>query len=113
MTYDINLKWKDHNVSPDMVLAWIKAHSSDCCGISTNKGLQVHFTVEASRDAAQAAVQAYWNSLDEDSDEAKGYMSNADAKVAAAAVHASELADATAKLKALGLSDANIAALRG
>jgi hypothetical protein len=113
MTYDINLKWKDCKVNLDMVGAWIKAHSSDCCGMSSDNNLRIHFTVEKSRDDAKEAVAAYWDNLDESSDEAKAYQSKEDAKAASDASKAAALADAAAKLKALGLSDENIAALRG
>lgn len=131
MAYDINLDWRKPVLSGsgtkddpyvygdvipmnlDAVMTWVKANSSDCCGSSANQRLQIHFTVEASRDAAQSAIEAYWNALDSSSSEATSYQTAAQIKAASDATSAAALASATSKLVALGLSDAEIAALSG
>ena len=66
-------------------------------------------TQELPSDSALAWVLTYWNDLMPSSAEATGYQTQAQIAAAAATAKASGLA----KLKALGLSDAEIAAIVG
>lgn len=119
MTHDINLSWKKNEAGEvikmnlEMVQAWVEAHSSNSDGLSANSQLQVHFKDEESRNEAKEAIEAYWEGLDESSDEALDYKSSDDMRAEAAAAASAASASAKAKLKALGLSDAEVAAILG
>lgn len=100
-------------VSMAMVEAWMKANAgSDYCGNSAHANLSLWFT-ENPGDDVNAAIQSYWNGLNSSSSEATSYQTAAQIKAASDAASAAALASATSKLVALGLSDAEIAALSG
>jgi hypothetical protein len=113
MTININLQWKSFKLDLGTVDAWMKANAGpNYCGLSANSQLQIHFT-DAPGDKVVLAVNTYWDDLDVSSDEYKNYLSSGDRKAAAASAHQAAAASAKAKLAALGLSDAEIAALIG
>ena len=113
MTIDINLQWPAFSVDLNTVQAWMQANAgSHFCGISANAQCQLHFTADPG-DTVKDAVEAYWAALTSASPEATNYQPQSARVAAAAAAQAAALASAHAKLAALGLSDAEIAALRG
>jgi hypothetical protein len=112
MVYTINLNWLAFNVNLTAVYTAIKALASDCCGMSGNSQLQVHFTDQPSDDEV-AAIQAYWASLTPSSTEATSYQTAEQMAAAAAATQAANIASATTKLETLGLTSAEIAAILG
>lgn len=93
----------------ETVEAWMKANAgADYCGNQAHAKLELWFVNEPSQ-AIKDAIQAHWDSIDENADEAKNYKSQADRAIVAAG----KAASGKAKLKALGLSDDEIAAMLG
>lgn len=125
--YCISLDWKKHILSGagtlespyvygdviplDMnsVEAWMRANAGpDYCGNQAHGKLELWFVNEPAQEFKDA-IKAHWDSLDEHSAEASAYVPMADRKAAEAA----KATSGKAKLKALGLSDDEIAALLG
>lgn len=111
--YDLNLQWKSFNVSVAKIREWIDANiTTECVGLSANSMLQIHFSEEPSQQEKDD-IQAYWDLIDEESDEAVEYQSAQQIIQAAAADKAAKIASARTKLAALGLTDAEIDAIIG
>jgi hypothetical protein len=104
----MKMQWKSFNIDLKTVDAYMKANHSEYAGNQANSALELWFNSEPS-DADQAAIQEYWDDLDGRSSEARNYESAEDIQAAIDAAKAS----AVTKLKALGLTDAEIAALKG
>jgi hypothetical protein len=107
----INLDWKDFNVNLSIVSEFAKILDESCCGISANSCLQVHFLDDTLSNEKVEELKAYWDSITEDSEEAQTYKSQEQLKAEAEEAMALAKASAVSKLKALGLSDAEILAL--
>lgn len=129
--YSINLAWKQVILSGSgttqdpyiygafipvnlqMVETWIKANQgANYVGNSADVDLTLWFSAQPTPDQ-QAAIEAYWAALTTASTEVTTYQTQAQIQTAAAAAAATALATATSKLTALGLTSAEIAALRG
>jgi len=107
--YEMKLEWKEHNVDLRAVEAWMKANTTGYLGNSADSCLHLWFEEEPSQEDKDAA-QAYWDGLDENSDEAQSYESAADLEAARLAKKAS----AKAKLiEIAGLTEEEAAALLG
>ena len=106
--FDINLNWKSFNVSLSAVQLAVEAliTSVKVAGLSANSSLQIHCEF-CPTDAEIAAVKSYWESLTAESPEVVNYKSQSAIKEEQLALKAS----AVSKLKALGLSDAEISAM--
>jgi hypothetical protein len=108
----IRLEWKDFNVNTMAAEAAIRA-IEPISGVTAGYGLDVHIlNDEVSQDQIDL-IQMYWDDITLASPEATGYESQHDRDVAKAAKEATDLAAATTILKGLGLTDDQIAALRG
>ena len=90
----------------------MKNNAKDCCGISAGQKLTVHFTSEPHEDET-AAIELYWESLTETSEEHTSYQTGAQKAASEAADKAAKVASATAKLLALGLSADEVKAILG
>ena len=111
--YSIDLQWLDFSVDLRTVEAWMRANAgADYCGNSADNDLTLWFNNEPSDDI-KAAIQAYWSGLTNASPEATNYQTAEQIAAAAAATKAANLASGAAKLKALGLTDDEIAAFQG
>lgn len=107
--FTLDLQWKEFNISLPKIREWVDANiSAPCVGISANSKLEIHFSEEPSQ-ADKDALQAYWEALDENSDEAQEYVS----MQAILADKAAKAASAKAKLAALGLTEDEIKAILG
>lgn len=107
--FNIELSWKEFNVDLQSVKEWIDANlDATCVGISANTKMEIHFESEPSQ-ADKDALQVYWNGIASDSDEAEEYKSAADVN----AERLAKIASAKAKLQALGLTEAEVAAILG
>jgi hypothetical protein len=105
----MTLKWKDFSVSLPAVSAQIATLAGSAfCGLSADATLRAHFTDDPGQTVMDS-IQAYWDGITSESSEATGYTSAA----SIAATVASAKASGIAKLKALGLSDSEVAALVG
>lgn len=104
----IDLQWKEHNVNLEMVNSKLKQDCPKICGTQAASCLEVWFTEEPTQEEKDAVI-AYWESLDEASAEATGYKSRAQIEADVEAKRQS----AIAKFAALGLTDAEIAAIIG
>jgi hypothetical protein len=113
MLYSIDLQWLTFPVSLAAIEAWIKANQgANYVGNSADVDLTLWFSDQPSDDQT-SAIQAYWAALTSESSEATSYQTADQVVAANAAAEATALASATSKLTALGLTDAEIAALRG
>ena len=102
--FTLDLNWKTFNVSLPKIRAWVDANlEASCLGISANSKLQIHFEQEPT-ELDKNALQSYWNSLDEESEEATSYMSLEEQTQA-------KKDSAKAKLLALGLTEVEIEAI--
>ena len=112
--FSVQLQWLAFPVNLQTVEAWIYANEpAGFCGQSADQNkLTLHFTAQPSDDQV-AAIQLYWEALTPSSTEATEYQTLAQQQAAAASAQASALTTATAKLTALGLTQQEIAALRG
>lgn len=111
--FNIELQWKEFNLDANSIESWMRANAGEhYTGCSCNSKLELHFQEEPS-DEIKEAIAAHWDSLDENSDEAKAYKSDEERESEAAAAKAALVASASAKLEALGLSVQEIAALKG
>lgn len=71
--HSINLSWKEFNVNLLEVSTHIKATYPACLGSSADYYLTLWFSEEPS-EADKTAIQAYWDSIDEESSEATSYL---------------------------------------
>lgn len=105
----IKLDWKEYNVNLDGFDTWLKANAGELyCGSVSYTHLQVWFTGKPSQEV-QDAVIAKWESIEDDDVLVTSYKS----KEAIEADVSAKKASAVAKLKALGLDDAEISAFTG
>lgn len=105
--FKIDLSWKDFSVDLNAVGDWLKANAGESyCGTQAYSILEVWFTEEPDQNVKDA-VALYWDELSPDSPEASSYKSQSDRNAEIEAKRDS----AKAKLKALGLSDDELAAL--
>lgn len=102
----IKLDWKDFNVDLQTIDATIKDITSTYCGNQSHSHLELWFTEEPS-EIEKEAINKYWNSLTNKKIEAKKYKSTQDIKTEKETLRASGLA----KLKKIGLTDEEVAAL--
>lgn len=111
--FQIDLQWLAFPVNLQAVETWMRANAgSDYSGNSADKDLTLWFANEPS-DEIKSAIEAYWSGLTSESPEATSYQTFAQIESAAASAKAANVASATTKLKALGLSDAEVAAIVG
>lgn len=107
--FTLDLNWKQFNVSLSKLREHVDANvSTPCVGISANSKLQIHFADQPS-ELDQNALLSYWESIDEESDEATTYKSSEDL----AQEMQTKKESAKAKLLVLGLTEAEIQALIG
>lgn len=107
--HSFDLPWLSFNVDLNTVANWMRSNvGSSYVGCSADYDLTLHFNAPLT-DMNKAGILEYWNGLTTASPEATKYTSASEQAVAAQAT----LTSAKAKLKALGLSDAEIAALVG
>lgn len=108
--YNVELNWKEHSVNLDAFHAWAKDNcGADYCGMSSDANLRMHFLEEPSEEI-KAAIVAQWEACD-DAEHAMctSYKSIEERKAEAEAKKVS----GKAKLLALGLTEAEVAALVG
>lgn len=74
--------------------------------------LQIHFA-EKPYDEEIEAINAYWEALEDDAEEAVSFKTKEQLQAEREADEAAKLAYARAKLKSFGLTDAEIDALKG
>lgn len=73
--YELQLEWKEFNISLPMIEAKMRAEQPSYTGCSADVKLRLHFSEEPSQEAKDA-ILAYWEALDEESDEAETYAPN-------------------------------------
>jgi len=109
---NIELDWKDFNVDVNSVMAWMSKNAGPkYAGCSSDYKLTVHFSDEPGDDIRES-IQEYWDGLNKRSKEYKNYKSRADRDAEAKKAADDIKASAVGKLKALGLTEDEIAALR-
>lgn len=106
--HNMKLAWKEFNVNLAKIDADLRALEPSYCGNSAGLDLTLHFT-DVPSEEVQAEIAAMWDSLTEESEEAVSYKSSAELQADVEAKKQS----AAAKLKALGLSDEEVAAILG
>lgn len=73
--YSIRFEWKSFNLNLGLIDAYLKSQIADLyAGNSADTGLTMWFTGEPT-DEQKVSVQAYWDSITEESDEAN-YVSS-------------------------------------
>ena len=108
-TFMIPLEWLSFNVDLNTVNTWMIANAGNqYCGSQAHNQLELWFLSDPG-DSVKSAIATYYAGLNESSSEATSYQSQDQIKAVADASAAS----GKAKLKALGLSDAEIAAMLG
>ena len=111
--FNLNLSWKSFNVSCDSIKTWLEANvETEFLGMSANSSLQIHFSTEPSQEEKDA-INAYWDGLTDESDEAVNYQTGEQIKAAQEADKAAKIATASTKLQALGLTAEEIQAILG
>lgn len=105
--YSIILEWKEFSVDLRAIETWLRAESDLYSGSVAADKFTLYFSDEPSEEIKEA-IQAKWDELEEDSDEAVSYQSQAAIRADVEAKKAS----AKAKLIALGLSEEEVEALR-
>ena len=108
--YSMELSWKDHSVNLEGVEAWLRANAGEhYCGNSADAKLTLWFLEEPSQEVKDA-IEMKWLELDDSEHElCVSYKSSEQKATDVVAAKAS----AKAKLAALGLSEAEVAALLG
>jgi hypothetical protein len=111
--YPINLQWQTFSVSLPIIDANLCAQYPSYKGNQSHSQLELFFTsdvdaVPQGGQSIRSAINVWWNAMNSSSPEASAYQSKAQLKVASIAAKTS----AIAKLKDLGLTDAEIAALK-
>lgn len=111
----IVLSWKEFNLDLNAVETWLRANAGEAYtgssgvgeGSTTHApGLHLNFSEDPSQEVKDA-INAYWDSLEADSDEAAAYKSQEDRSADEAVVKAA----ARAKLLALGFNEDEAEAL--
>lgn len=110
--FKIELQWKEFSVNLPMLDQKLRAEHPEYAGNQAHNILELWFTEEPSQEAKEEIV-AYWEALDEESEEATSYKTQAQIEADAAADKAAKKASAAAKLEALGLTADEIAAILG
>ena len=111
--FTLSLQWKEFNLNLQSVKEWIDANlDAECVGLSAHSKLEAHFTDEPS-EQDKSDLQAYWNGLTDQSDEATSYQTAEQIKAAADADRAAKLASARTKLEGLGLTAEEVSAILG
>jgi hypothetical protein len=109
VNYSIRLDWKEFNLDMNTVEAWFRANAGEhYLGNGAYSCLELYFSEEPSQEIKDA-IAAYWDGLDEESEEATAYVSRADRE----AEKALKKDAGKAKLLALGLTEEEVAALVG
>lgn len=109
----IQLEWKEFNVNLETVQAAIKLIDPACCGMSGNSKLEIHSTNDELSQEAIDDIQAYWDALDEESEEATSYKTATQIKEEKEADVAAKKATARAKFITMGLTEAEADAILG
>ena len=68
----IQLEWKEFNINLEKIHEMAKLIDESCCGLSANSKLEIHFVDNISEEKEQE-LKEYWDSITEESDEAKSY----------------------------------------
>jgi flagellar hook-associated protein FlgK len=111
--HSINLKWKKFPVNLQAVENHLKTNSgSSYVGNSSDTDLTLWFSEQPHQDIKDL-IQAYWDNLTEASPDAASYKSAKDVAEHNSIKLSNALKSASTKLQSLGLTDAEIAALRG
>lgn len=105
--HNIELEWKAHNVNVAGMVAFVKGEDANCCGASAGDKLQLHFLEEPSQEVKDAIAQKWEDMDDEEHELCADYKSAEDLAAEKAVLKQS----AKNKLKALGLTDDEIAAM--
>jgi hypothetical protein len=107
--WSMRLNWKEFNINLGDLETWLKTNAGEhYCGNSAHSCLELWFLEEPSEEIKEA-IQDKWDLLDEESDEAVSYKSNAELRAEAEVKKAS----GRAKLLSLGLTEEEVAALLG
>lgn len=102
--FQLDLQWPSFNIDINTVETWMKINAgSNYIGNSADLDLTLWFNQDPG-DSIKNTIQSYWSSLTTSSIETINYQSYSKRK-------ATLLYSATAKLKALGLSDEEISAI--
>lgn len=104
---NIEKAWKNHNVNLPGLVAWVKTQDANCCGASAEAKLVLHFLEEPSQEVKDAIDQKWEDMDDAEHELCADYKSAADLAADKAVLKQS----AKNKLKALGLTDDEIAAM--
>ncbi len=76
--FSMHLAWKGFSLDLPSIELWLRANAGEFyVGNSADEGLTLWFS-EQPDQADLDAVQAYWDALDEESDEASNYVSKED-----------------------------------
>lgn len=82
MSYEIKVNWKVFNVSTDHIEEYLRANFPEYTGSHYNsKGYVFTFDSEPSSQT-KGNITSYWNNLNENSNEAKKYVSQSDYETA-------------------------------
>ncbi len=106
--FAIKLSWKEFSVDLRALDAKMRLDYPSYVGNQAHSDLELWFSEELSQED-QDAIQAYWDALTEESEEAESYMSMEDLL----ADKEAKAAAGKAKLLALGLTEEEIAAMLG
>jgi hypothetical protein len=107
--YSIQLNWLSFSVDMNTVETWMKANAGPYyMGNSSDNALTLWFSQQPD-PSISAAIATYWAALTNASPETANYQSKSTRQTAVSTA----LASAQAKLTALGLTGAEIAALIG
>jgi len=109
--YSVNLEWLSFNIDLNTVDAWLKANAgSNYSGLSADYDLSVLFSSNPG-SVIEKSINDYWNGLTSSSPEATNYQSGSNRKTSDQTLKTANIASAITKLKALGLTDAEISAM--
>lgn len=106
---NITFDWKEKKVNLMLINKKVKLLNDAYCGCSAGNNLILHFNVDNLSEEEITAINVYWDSLDEESEEVKTYKSLEDELLKKAA----EKESAKQKLLTLGFSEDEISALIG
>lgn len=112
MLITMDYAWKEFSINGDLVLITIKTLSDKIVGTSHNSKFQIHFSSQPSVEELEA-INDYWDSINEESEEATSYISGEQVKQNQQAENLALKESAKAKLLALGLSEAEVSAILG
>jgi len=106
--YKLELPWKQFNVDIRAVDAQLRLDYASYAGSQASYTLELWFNEEPS-EQDKTDIQAMWDGITEESEEAQSYESQADIETARLA----KVASARAKLAALGLTEDELKAILG